>query len=319
MLHIRPARATDLDELLELDREAFRTLRLELSGKDAPMPLREREYYEFWMETDPEGALVAEENGALVGLNMNHARGRGGWFGPLAVRPARQGRGVGRRLLEAGLAYLEGRGCETIGLDTFGSHSAAVGLYVQYGFAIVGANVMLEAPAASRPRPRPPAGLELGPLETADVDTVVDIIEQQSGFARRPDVAFHLAWEKACAFKLCDAASGRLKGFALGMQKKGDGSIGPVYLDETIAPAEGGPPLLGACAEFFAQRNIPLLRAHAFGDDVRWLNVLFAQGFQIRTLMTRMIRGQLPALACGGGAGGGGRRGLFTPLVSEKG
>lgn len=317
MLHIRPARTTDLDELLALDREAFQTLRLELSGKDAPMPLREREYYEFWRRTDPQGALVAEENGTLVGLNMNHARGRGGWFGPLAVRPGAQGRGVGRRLLEAGLAYLESRGCETIGLDTFGPNAAAVGLYVKFGFAIVGANVMLEAPSAALPgRPAPP-NLELAPLEAADVTAVVDIIEQQSGFSRRPDVEFHLAWEKACAFKLCDAPSGQLKGFALGMQKKGDGSIGPVYLDETLTPEEGGPLLLGACAEFFAQRGVTTLRAHAFGDDVRWLNTLFAQGFQIRTLMTRMIRS--PSPACGGGVRGGGRRGLFTPLVSEKG
>jgi hypothetical protein len=92
------------------------------------------------------------------------------------------------------------------------------------------------------------------------------------------------------------------------MQKKGEGSVGPVYLDEEIPLEEGGLPLLGVCADFFARLGLPTVRVHAFGDDVRWLNTLFAQGLQIRTLMTRMARGQTPE-----------RRGLFTPLVSEKG
>jgi len=297
MWTIRPARPADVEGLRELDREAFQaTLR------------REREYFEFWMQTDPEGALVAEEDGVLVGMNMNHARGRNGWFGPLAVKPQWQGRGVGRQLLEAGLAYLESRHCQTIGLDTFGENPVAVSLYLHYGFAVAGANLMLHAPSRLGPFPAAPAGLEVRPLEAPDVDAVVEIIEQQSGFARRPDVEFHLHWEQACGFKLCESSSGSLRGFALALPKKGQGSIGPVYLEEGLDLEAGALPLLGACMGFLARRGVPEVRVHAFGDDVRWLNLLFAQGFRLRTLMVRMVRGQtLP------------RRGLFTPFVSEKG
>lgn len=313
MLRIRPARPSDVEELLELDREAFWALRLELSGRDEPMLRREREYFEFWMRTDPEGALVAEEAGTLVGLNMNHARGRNGWFGPLAVKPRRQGQGVGRQLLEAGLAYLESRNCETIGLDTFGASPVAVSLYLQYGFAVAGANLMLHASTTAGPYPTPPTGLEVRPLERSDLGPVAEIIERQSGFARQPDVEFHLTWERACGFKLCETPSSQLRGFALAMPKKGEGSIGPIYLDATLPLEEGALPLVGACADFFAQQGLPEIRVHAFGDDVRWLNTLFAQGFRLRTLMVRMIRGRLP--------GPVGRRpsGLFTPFVSEKG
>lgn len=297
MWTIRPARPADVEGLQELDREAFQaTLR------------REREYFEFWMRTDPEGALVAEEDGVLVGLNMNHARGNYGWFGPLAVKPHRQGQGLGRQLLEAGLAYLESRNCQTIGLDTFGANPVAVSLYLQYGFAVAGANLMLHAPPAAVPSPPPPAGWEVRPLEASDVDPVVEIIERQSGFDRRPDVEFHLRWEKAGGFKLCETASGQLGGFALAMPKKGEGSVGPVYLEEGLDLKAGALPLLGACSGFLARQGVPEVRVHAFGDDVPWVNLLFDQGFRLRTVMVRMIRGQVRP-----------RQGLFTPFVSEKG
>src|SRR3954468_21744617 len=58
--------------------------------------------------TDPGGAWVAEDDGQIVGLSLALVR-EGVWgFSLFGVRPDRQGQGVGRRLLDAALAYAEG-------------------------------------------------------------------------------------------------------------------------------------------------------------------------------------------------------------------
>jgi putative acetyltransferase len=74
-------------------------------------------------------SLVAESNGEVVGHIAFSAAGIGdsasiGWFllGPLAVRPARQGEGIGRALVETGLAALRSRGacgCVLVGDPAF--------------------------------------------------------------------------------------------------------------------------------------------------------------------------------------------------------
>lgn len=61
-------------------------------------------------------SLVTEDRGRVVGhvalSPVEVGDGATGWFGlgPLAVEPARQGRGIGRALVEAGLAALCARG-----------------------------------------------------------------------------------------------------------------------------------------------------------------------------------------------------------------
>jgi len=75
-----------------------------------------------------ESSLVAESDGELVGHIAFSAASIGGsstgWFllGPVAVRPARQGEGIGRALVEAGLDALRSRGaggCVLVGDPAF--------------------------------------------------------------------------------------------------------------------------------------------------------------------------------------------------------
>jgi putative acetyltransferase len=81
-----------------------------------------------------EVSLVAESDGEVVGHIAFSAAAIGGsstgWFllGPVAVRPSRQGEGIGRALVEAGLAALRTRGaggCVLVGDPAF---------YVRFGF-----------------------------------------------------------------------------------------------------------------------------------------------------------------------------------------
>ncbi|HIE52430.1 MAG TPA: GNAT family N-acetyltransferase [Armatimonadetes bacterium] len=303
---IRPARSEDVEALRVLDQRAFSELQRQLTGKPVSLPLRESAYFEHWLRTDPEGALVAEEEGQLVGLNFNHARGRSAWIGPLAVHPRWQGRGLGRALLEAGLAYLERRGCGLIGLDTFANNPVSVGLYLKHGFAIVGGLLLLSAPLAQFPRSEPPPGWQLSPVTPADLPSIAALEERYSGFQRLPDFQFHLAWEEACAFKL--TAQGEIKGYFFGLTKRGEASCGPLYLSADVSPPAGLPPLLGAVADFFAARGRINGNVHASGRNLWLAGYLLAHGFQITRTMVRMVRtGEPPGEPLG------------TPFASEKG
>jgi putative acetyltransferase len=75
-----------------------------------------------------EVSLVADSDGTVVGHIAFSAASIGGssagWFllGPVAVQPARQGEGIGRALVEAGLDALrsrEARGCVLVGDPAF--------------------------------------------------------------------------------------------------------------------------------------------------------------------------------------------------------
>jgi GNAT superfamily N-acetyltransferase len=64
--------------------------------------------FERYLELDPDGQWVAEIEGVVVG-SANAILREGMWgLGLFAVAPEHQGRGVGRRLLDAALAYGDG-------------------------------------------------------------------------------------------------------------------------------------------------------------------------------------------------------------------
>ena len=79
-------------------------------------------------------SLVAEQDGAIVGHAAYSAAvlssGETGWFalGPIGVLPARQGRGIGRMLVEAGTARLTAVGAK--GIVLLGDPE----LYARFGF-----------------------------------------------------------------------------------------------------------------------------------------------------------------------------------------
>lgn len=58
--------------------------------------------------TDPGGAWVAVDRGEVVGIGLASVRGPLWFLSLLAVAPAHQGRGLGRRLLDVTLRYAEG-------------------------------------------------------------------------------------------------------------------------------------------------------------------------------------------------------------------
>jgi mycothiol synthase len=92
---------------------------------------------------DPEGFLLAERGGQLLGFHWTkiHGNGSGHQHEPigevyvLGVDPAAQGTGLGSALTLAGLRYLRRRGLDQAMLYVDGSNPAAMALYTGLGFA----------------------------------------------------------------------------------------------------------------------------------------------------------------------------------------
>ncbi|HVX89672.1 MAG TPA: GNAT family N-acetyltransferase, partial [Gemmatimonadales bacterium] len=129
------AQAGDIDALNRVFSDAFtdRYRRDGLSGMRVPHlnPL----VWRYAIEDSGDGALVwRDERGHLAAFNMIHLSGAEGWMGPLAVRPDRQGRGEGLRIVQAGIEHLRKLGARVIGLETMPRTVENIGFYSTLGF-----------------------------------------------------------------------------------------------------------------------------------------------------------------------------------------
>ena len=81
------------------------------------------------------GAMIwRDENGSIVAFNIAHQSGSEGWMGPLAVRPDRQGGGVGTAVVREASDWLRSQAAATIGLETMPRTVDNIGFYSRLGF-----------------------------------------------------------------------------------------------------------------------------------------------------------------------------------------
>jgi GNAT superfamily N-acetyltransferase len=124
----------DIDPLNRVFAEAFtdRYSRDGLVGVRVPQlnPL----VWRYAIEDAGEGAMVwRDAEGHMVAFNMVHRSGTEGWMGPLAVRPDRQGEGLGSLMVRTGLEWLKNQGATTIGLETMPRTVDNIGFYSRIG------------------------------------------------------------------------------------------------------------------------------------------------------------------------------------------
>ncbi|HEU5262156.1 MAG TPA: GNAT family N-acetyltransferase [Gemmatimonadales bacterium] len=81
------------------------------------------------------GAMVwRDEAGHLAAFNIAHRSGTEGWMGPLAVRPDRQGSGIGKMIVRTATDWLVEQGVATLGLETMPRTVENIGFYARLGF-----------------------------------------------------------------------------------------------------------------------------------------------------------------------------------------
>ncbi len=132
-----PERATarDIEPLNRLFAEAFtdRYVRDGLAG--VRVPHLNPAVWRYAIEDAGDGAMLwRDADGSLVAFNMVHRSGAEGWMGPIAVRPDRQGSGVGTTVVRAAVGWLLEQGAATIGLETMPRTIDNIGFYSRLGF-----------------------------------------------------------------------------------------------------------------------------------------------------------------------------------------
>jgi GNAT superfamily N-acetyltransferase len=113
---------------------------------------------------DPQGCLLAEENGQSVGICIATYYGKCGFIGELIVHPEVRGRSIGAALLNQGVQLLKTRGAETVYLDGV---VKAVGMYERNGFLKICRSWRFSGQLVGKTSPK------VRPMTTDDLDEVI--------------------------------------------------------------------------------------------------------------------------------------------------
>ncbi len=132
---IRPMRLADMDEVRQVGQKAWSDVAAKDLGHKVRYPLRPRDIIEAYMWREPEGCLVAEDDGEIVGSAFCHVWGRIGWVGPFEVLPEMQNLGVGTKLMLECEHFMFSRGCSALGLETMPYFVRNLHFYLRLGYA----------------------------------------------------------------------------------------------------------------------------------------------------------------------------------------
>ncbi|MGH7531232.1 MAG: GNAT family N-acetyltransferase [Gemmatimonadales bacterium] len=151
-----PAGERDIEGLNRVFAEAFtdRYRRDGLVGVRVPQlnPL----VWRYALLDAGEGAMVwRDEHDEIAAFNIAHQAGLEGWMGPLAVRPDRQGAGVGKTIVRTAADWLVDRGATTIGLETMPRTPENIGFYARLGFVPGHLTITLTNEIPTRGHPAP--------------------------------------------------------------------------------------------------------------------------------------------------------------------
>ncbi|ALE57626.1 GCN5 family acetyltransferase [Burkholderia sp. HB1] len=224
--------------------------------------------------------FVAEDASGVIGTALCWKYGADcASLGMVIVSPARQGLGIGRKLMELLLEELGGR-------ITF-LHATAAGqpLYEKLGFRATGTLDQHQGAAFQPPLVSLPAGERLRPLGSSDTARLVELASQASGLDRGEVLPALL--ENADGIAL--DRDGELVGFAL-FRRFGRGfAIGPV-----VAPAsEGSSRAKALISHWLALNEGVFVRVDTPGDSglTEWLEQL---GLPRVDTVVRMVRNAQP-------------------------
>jgi len=166
-----PRRATDADipALNRLFADAFtdRYRRDGLVGVRVP-PLN-AQIWRYALDDARDGAMVwTDEDQRIVAFNIAHASGVEGWMGPLAVRPDRQGLGLGKAVVDSAIEWLKEAGVTTLGLETMPRTVENIGFYSRIGFLPHHLTVTLTLDIGPNQRALKPRAIRCSELSAAD-------------------------------------------------------------------------------------------------------------------------------------------------------
>src|SRR5918995_562688 len=106
---------------------------------------------EFLVLTGDEPRTQHPEPGTVIGCVYLECRGERAYFGMLSIDPARQGRGLGRQLIDAVEARARARGCRFMDIHIVNLREELPAYYRRFGYIEQGTLPFSDPDLASRP------------------------------------------------------------------------------------------------------------------------------------------------------------------------
>jgi len=235
-----------------------------------------------YLALQPDGWLVADDQGQVVGTVGAVDYGPFAYIGLMAVRPDRQGQRLGRKLLDALLAGLDGRGQTCALLD---ASPAGAPLYERSGFVDTGLSLEFSCGQDGASAAAPSSASNVTLADAGDVDDVVALDASFLGAPRERLWRWLFAAHPARILAARDAG-GALSGY-LCLQ---DPLLGPFGARD---PAVAGQ-LIEQGLKLLGHRNARL-QVPEENADARAL--LARAGFRETRALRHMRRGPSPTLS----------------------
>jgi GNAT superfamily N-acetyltransferase len=223
------------------------------------------------------GLGACDADGSLLGTTIWWDwDGRLATIGLVVVRPDCQGRGIGRRLMQAILAETEPRPVGLVATD------AGLRLYRECGFAASGGILQCQGVVRGS-RVVPPEGLSLRPVTVGDRPSLLALDSAALGASRVPLVEAVLETARPA---LLAERNGCPVGFALQRPAGGGVTIGPlVAADEEVAIA---------LADAALEHVEGVARLDVSADATGLVDRLGSRGLGVVDRVTAMMRGTAP-------------------------
>ncbi len=240
-----------------------------------------------FLEFEPDGCFVAFRNGTVCGTVATLAyERRFGWVSMVLVDPDYRRLGIGTRLLERGIAYLEGSGVETVKLDATPMGRT---VYVQRGFVDEYEIERWEGIAPSCESP----GLKQ--ISAQDLAGVCEHDRRIFG-ADRARLLTSL-WEENPRYSAVVYAAGGVAGYVFGRAGANAHYIGPWVAQHADAAEKLLREILNRIAGEKVFVDVCLVNSAA-------RDLVKAAGFEFQRPLTRMFRGPnnypgIPQWVCG--------------------
>jgi GNAT superfamily N-acetyltransferase len=187
-VHVRPIEAADADAAARIVYEAFAGIHdHHRFARDFPTVEVAAGLTRAFIAHPSIHGVVAEIDGRVVGSNFLDERGPIRGVGPITVDPAAQGRGVGRRLMQAVIDRGAGGAGIRLLQDAFNVRSLS--LYASLGFDVAEPIALM----TGRPRMAPVTAVEVRPLEEADIPEAERLHRRVHGFERTAELRDALA------------------------------------------------------------------------------------------------------------------------------
>ena len=236
-----------------------------------------------YLALDPDGALVAERGGAIVGGGFVHIRNEVASLGPVVVDPDHQAQGIGKVLFDR-LTERTAR-CASTRLFVDAFNVRAIGIALKRGYVPRDHGLRLVALGGLRGpgMMHAMAPTPLRPVAEADLPALADFDSIAFGGSRLRDFQ---AWFGQGAVGLAAEERGTWRGYLLGRIEGQLVIFGPGSADSPELMAQ----LLARLGEELSPRGTIAL-TYLLASQIDLVREAFTMGFRASSLALYMVRG----------------------------